>query len=619
MALYLPETVGAGWCRQQLYWLRARLLALVLGFVVAVVCDALVQISENFATGANEFLITPAQARKGRQERREDSRNDNDGDRQARTKDSDGRSESDRKSDSDGKSDNDGKSNDNDERAPSSTQKSDSSPQGTARNSRSTPQAESAEPPKTAVEAIKRLLKWMQSEPQAIPPWPEAKVTRAIPGDNTPAATREKLAQKAESPKRATTRATPGDLLPQLGTYRPNELLMLDANPAALRVLHARGWRESPGASNAVVRLVSETENSLVARNQLEVEFPATRFGLNFIYSLANGGVPQGSADVVAGARSCAPDRCYGPVLINWRADLASCAIGVKIGVIDTAVDETHPALGWRKLNVHQASPKVTGPLDSHGTGVVSLLAGNPKSGTPGLVPDADYVIANVFFKNASDQIETDTVHLLWALTLLEQQGVHVVNMSLAGPSDELVHRRLVDLSRKGMIFVAAAGNGGPDGPAAYPAAYKNEVIAVTAVDRNQRTYDHASRGDYIDVAAPGVRIWTALPNNREGALSGTSFAAPFVTAIVAAIYRQTLLPQISDPNHSRAPEAVTLAHLSTTKRVRDEIVGLGLVRAPSNCAAVERELAPSAKLPPSIQAGEWKALVQHTLFPAAN
>ena len=135
---------------------------------------------------------------------------------------------------------------------------------------------------------------------------------------------------------------------------------MLDANPAALRVLHARGWRESPGASNTVVRLVSETENSLVARNQLEVEFPATRFGLNFIYSLANGGVPQGSADVMAGARSCAPDRCYGPALINWRADLASCAVGVKIGVIDTAVDETHPALGWRKLNVHQASPKVT-------------------------------------------------------------------------------------------------------------------------------------------------------------------------------------------------------------------------------------------------------------------
>ena len=74
MAQYLPETVGAGGCRQQLYWLRARLLALVLGFVVAIVFDALVQISENFATGANGFLITPLRLKKGTQERREDSR-----------------------------------------------------------------------------------------------------------------------------------------------------------------------------------------------------------------------------------------------------------------------------------------------------------------------------------------------------------------------------------------------------------------------------------------------------------------------------------------------------------------------------------------------------------------
>jgi subtilisin family serine protease len=70
----------------------------------------------------------------------------------------------------------------------------------------------------------------------------------------------------------------------------------------------------------------------------------------------------------------------------------------------------------------------------------------------------------------------------------------------------------------------------------AYPAAYP-EVIAVTAVDRNKRSYAEANHGTYIDMAAPGVRIWTALPNNQQGMLSGTSFAAPFVTAIAAATY----------------------------------------------------------------------------------
>src|SRR5205823_4332559 len=132
------------------------------------------------------------------------------------------------------------------------------------------PQAQSAEPPKTVVEAVKRLFKWMQPEPHAIPPWPEAKVTRVAPGENTPAVTRETLAQKVA--KGPAIRVTPGNAAPQPGTYRPNELLLVDANPTALRVLRARGWHERPAATDTVVRLVSETENSLVARNQLELE-----------------------------------------------------------------------------------------------------------------------------------------------------------------------------------------------------------------------------------------------------------------------------------------------------------------------------------------------------------
>jgi hypothetical protein len=68
--------------------------------------------------------------------------------------------------------------------------------------------------------------------------------------------------------------------------------------------------------------------------------------------------------------------------------------------------------------------------------------------------------------------------------------------------------------------------------------------------------------------------------------------------------------PATSIKNHSRAPEAITIAYLSTAKRVRDEKVGLGIVSAPSNCAAAERQLVPSAKLTPSIEVGGGNALV---------
>jgi subtilisin family serine protease len=78
--------------------------------------------------------------------------------------------------------------------------------------------------------------------------------------------------------------------------------------------------------------------------------------------------------------------------------------------------------------------------------------------------------------------------------------------MSLVGPSDPANHAMIRKIAHAGTVFVAAAGNGGPAGVAAYPAAYA-EVIAVTAVDRNRHSYAEANHGAYIDVAAPGVRV----------------------------------------------------------------------------------------------------------------
>ena len=448
------------------------------------------------------------------------------------------------------------------------------------------------EPPKTVAEAIGNLVKWMQSKPQAEPPRPQAEVGRAAEKGAAPG----QLANKGRSAKKSTTTPEPAEpnaaksivALPLPGTYKPNELLVFGASATVLRELGLRGWRQTAGAGKGVVRLVSDTQDPIVARAQLQSEMQGASFGLNFVYHLADDGTPARAANAASGLGSCDPQRCYAAPLIKWKAGLAACAAGITIGIIDTAVDTTHPALAWKKLQVRRKSDVTE--AHAHGTGVLSLLTGDPNSDTAGLVPDADYVIADAFYKNASGTLETDTDHLLWALSVLEQHGAQVVNMSLSGPRDPLIHRRLGELKLKGMVFVAAAGNGGPDAPSAYPAAYEEEVIAVTAVDRNQRVYDQANRGRYIDVAAPGVRIWTALPNGKSGVQSGTSFAAPFITAIVASIYKHALLPASSDTSGSdtsgpRIPEALTLAHLSTKKSVRDDTIGLGLVTAPSNCA----------------------------------
>jgi len=66
----------------------------------------------------------------------------------------------------------------------------------------------------------------------------------------------------------------------------------------------------------------------------------------------------------------------------------------------------------------------------------------------------------------------------------------------------------------------------------AYLAAFDG-VVDVTAVNDQRLIYDKDNRGDYVDIAAPGVRVWTAEPGGGRYQ-SGTSFAAPFITALVA-------------------------------------------------------------------------------------
>ena len=84
-------------------------------------------------------------------------------------------------------------------------------------------------------------------------------------------------------------------------------------------------------------------------------------------------------------------------------------------------------------------------------------------------------------------------------------------------------------LSHEKVILVAAAGNRGPNGPPAYPAAIES-AFAVTAVSLDGDAYEHANIGDYIDIAAPGID----LPTTSRRITSGTSLAVPFVTAAVA-------------------------------------------------------------------------------------
>lgn len=231
----------------------------------------------------------------------------------------------------------------------------------------------------------------------------------------------------------------------------------------------------------------------------------------------------------------CREDRCYGRTAICWNEDFAHKARHKRIGIIDTTIDVSHPAFAGRTIKVGTFVASVNrNASDWHGTAVLSILAGSPDGGVPGLAPDAEFYAAEAFHTDSDGVATTDTASLLKALEWLEGNHVTLINMSFSGPKDPLVEQAIKRMRKRGTTFVAAAGNFGPTAPASYPAAYDG-VIAVTAINKDGANYFAANRGTYIDVAAPGVKVWTALPDGKEGFRTGTSFAAPFVTGLLAA------------------------------------------------------------------------------------
>jgi subtilisin family serine protease len=310
----------------------------------------------------------------------------------------------------------------------------------------------------------------------------------------------------------------------------------------------------------------------------------------------AEDGPPQKRLPHAASTGGCNAERCFAMKAIRWDAQLHHCTRGVDIGIIDTIIDVQHPnlhaVLAEKRIATRSFIGKGRTPaMSSHGTGILSLLAGGTDSGTPGLLPHARFSVADIFHADAGGQPFADTLSLLRALDWMDEKNIKVVNMSVAGPHDPLMERAIDKLTRKGVIFVAAAGNEGPTAPPMYPAAYSN-VIAVTAVARDLRGYRRANRGEYIDAAAPGVDVWTALPDAKESYQSGTSFAVPFATAVVATVYNQV---------KAKTKESVLAAiqYKDLGLPGRDTVFGRGLILAPDRCEAPDSNIARAA--PPGL------------------
>lgn len=252
---------------------------------------------------------------------------------------------------------------------------------------------------------------------------------------------------------------------------------------------------------------------------------------------------------------------------------------GVMVAVIDTAIDETHPELAGAIADVFDAIGEGQSRPELHGTEIAGILRSRAK--LTGVAPDAKLLSVRAFRRSdVAGPAQSTSLRLLKGIDWAFDTGARVMNMSFTGPLDPLLEGIVTAATEKGVIFVAAAGNDGPEAPPVYPAAYP-KVIAVTATDSKDRLYAKANHGDYIAIAAPGVDIVVPALKGRYGLSSGTSMAAAHVSGVVALLLER-------DAGLSAAEISTILASSAREplEPLEDVVIGAGILDA---AGAVDR------------------------------
>ncbi len=235
----------------------------------------------------------------------------------------------------------------------------------------------------------------------------------------------------------------------------------------------------------------------------------------------------------------------------------------VAIAIIDTGIDYKHPDLVdnvWNNPSVDSDEYKndlhginaITGsgdPMDDnmHGTHVAGIIAAHAShdGGISGVMQKASLIGCKFLDANgsgsSSDAIKC--INYVIKLKTREKNPVNIVatnNSWAGGPFQQSLYDAIENLRKAGILFVAAASNEGLDNDEVntYPANYDiANIISVAASDNKDVLAGFSNYGRYtVHVTAPGVAIFSTLPNSKYGSLSGTSMATPVVAGLVGMV-----------------------------------------------------------------------------------
>jgi subtilisin family serine protease len=204
----------------------------------------------------------------------------------------------------------------------------------------------------------------------------------------------------------------------------------------------------------------------------------------------------------------------------------------VLVAVVDTAIDETHPDLSGVVEARFDAIGGGAAIARGHGTSIAGAIAAH--GAIQGVAPQVRILAVRAFDSAESGPLGT-TLSILKGVDWAAQAHARVINMSFAGPQDPAMHRIIGAAFDKGIMLVAAAGNGGRQSAPLFPGA-EEKVMAVTATDSDDKLFGNANVGRYIAVAAPGVDVLLPSPDGKYELQTGTSVSAALVSGVAALV-----------------------------------------------------------------------------------
>lgn len=213
---------------------------------------------------------------------------------------------------------------------------------------------------------------------------------------------------------------------------------------------------------------------------------------------------------------------------------------GIRVAVLDTGIDGTHPDLSANYKGGVSFVPGET-PADgnSHGTHCSGTIAAAINGiGVVGVAPAASLYAVKVLSNSGSGQWSYLIAGINWCIA----NKMHILSMSLGGGGAPVALETMVNTAfASGLLLVAAAGNSGhtPTGvpsSVGQPGKYKN-VIAVTAIDSANVIASFSSAGPEVEICAPGVNVLSTIPGGGYGTKSGTSMACPHVSGAAAVVW----------------------------------------------------------------------------------